>query len=66
MMKAEYFNNLVDTIHTQTKTFLNTIDPSETFTKPARAMAEANTNFAKSYATATESLTTAYTNAVKS
>jgi hypothetical protein len=64
-MKAEYFNNLVDTIHTQTKTFLNTIDPSEQFTKPAKAMAEANTNFVKSCATATESLTTAYTNAVK-
>ena len=58
-MKAEYFNNLVDTIHTQTKTFLNTIDPSEQFTKPAKAMAEA--------ISATESLTgvkaTAQTNA---
>jgi hypothetical protein len=64
-MKAEFFTNLVDQIHAQTTTFLNTIDPSEQFTKPAKAMATANTEFAKSFATATESLTTAYTNAVK-
>lgn len=64
-MKAEYFNTVVDQIHTQTKTFLNTIDPSEQYTKPLRVMADANTNFAKAMGTATESMTTAYTNAVK-
>jgi len=64
-MQAQYFNNLVDQIHTQTKTFLNTIDPSEQYTKPVRAMAEANTEFAKTWANATESMTTAYTAALK-
>jgi len=64
-MQAQYFNNLVDQIHTQTKTFLNTIDPSEQYTKPVRAMAEANTDFAKTWANATESMTTAYTAALK-
>jgi len=64
-MKANYINGLVDQIHTQTKTFLNTIDPSEQYTKPLRAMADANTEFAKSWATATESMTTAYTAALK-
>jgi hypothetical protein len=64
-MQAQYFNNLVDQIHTQTKTFLNTIDPSEQYTKPVKAMAEANTEFAKTWANATESMTTAYTAALK-
>jgi hypothetical protein len=64
-MKANYINGLVDQIHTQTKTFLNTIDPSEQYTTPLRAMADANTEFAKSWATATESMTTAYTAALK-
>jgi hypothetical protein len=64
-MQAQYFNNLVDQIHTQTKTFLNTIDPSEQYTKPVRAMAEANTDFAKTWANATESMATAYTAALK-
>jgi len=64
-MQAQYFNNLVDQIHTQTKTFLNTIDPSEQYTKPVRAIAEANTDFAKTWANATESMTTAYTAALK-
>ena len=64
-MQAQYFNNLVDQIHTQTKTFLNTIDPSEQYKKPVRAMAEANTEFAKTWANATESMTTAYTAALK-
>jgi len=64
-MQAQYFNNLVDQIHTQTKTFLNTIDPSEQYTKPVKAMAEANTEFAKTWANAAESMTTAYTAALK-
>jgi len=64
-MQAQYFNNLVDQIHTQTKTFLNTIDPSEQYTKPVKAMAEANTEFAKTWANATETMTTAYTAALK-
>ena len=64
-MQAQYFNNLVDQIHTYTKTFRNTIDPSEQYTKPVKAMAEANTEFAKTWANATESMTTAYTAALK-
>lgn len=64
-MQAQYFNNLVDQIHTYTKTFLNTIDPSEQYTKPVKAMAEANTEFAKTWANATETMTTAYTAALK-
>jgi len=55
----------VDQIHTQTKTFLNTIDPSEQYTKPARALADANTEFAKTWANATETMTSAYTAALK-
>ena len=65
-MQANIFNNMVDTIHKQTKTFLNTIDPSETYTQPLRAVASANTEFVKSWATATQTLTDAYTAATKS
>lgn len=64
-MQANYINGLVDQIHTQTKTFLNTIDPSEQYTKPARALADANTEFVKTWANATETMTSAYTAALK-
>jgi len=64
-MQAQFFTNLVDQIHTQTKTFLNTIDPSEQYTKPVRAMADANTEFAKTWASATEKMTADYTAAMK-
>ena len=65
-MQANIFNDMVDTIHKQTKTFLNTIDPSETYTQPLRAVASANTEFVKSWSTATQTLTDAYTAAAKS
>ena len=60
-MQALFLNTIVDSIHQQTKTFLNTIDPSEQYTKPIRKIADANTEFAKTWVSATEKLTDAYT-----
>ncbi len=56
---SNFFNDLVDSIHTQTKTFLNTLDPSESFTKAQREQIDANAQFCKSWADATYNWTEA-------